>query len=33
LRKHKSAQWEIREVTERMLAILKLFAPNVFGDL
>jgi thymidylate synthase ThyX len=28
-----SAQWEIREVAEKMLAILKIHAPHVFEDL
>jgi len=33
LRLQPSAQWEIREVAEKMLAILKIHAPHVFEDL
>lgn len=33
LRKTKEAQWEIREVAERILEILKKEAPAAFGDL
>lgn len=33
LRKHNSAQWEIRKLAEEMLRILKEHAPSVFEDL
>lgn len=33
LRKTQKAQWEIRELSERMLALLKEKAPHAFGDL
>ncbi|MCX7857371.1 MAG: FAD-dependent thymidylate synthase, partial [Deltaproteobacteria bacterium] len=33
LRKDRSAQWEIRTLAEKMLEILKEYAPSVFEDL
>jgi len=33
LRCDKAAQWEIREVAMRILEILNMYAPSVFGDL
>jgi thymidylate synthase ThyX len=33
LRCDKAAQWEIREVAKRILEILNMYAPSVFGDL
>ncbi len=33
LRREKSAQWEIRELAEKMLGVLKEKAPNAFADL
>lgn len=33
LRRDKAAQWEIRAVATRILEILNLYAPSVFGDL
>ena len=33
IRKSEKAQWEIRQLAERMLALLMEKAPNAFGDL